>query len=49
MTNFRDARRDEVPDIAALLADDVLGAGREVLGPDGRAAVLEEMRARSER
>src|ERR1700722_4260717 len=26
---FRDARRDEVPAIVALLADDVLGAGRE--------------------
>jgi hypothetical protein len=26
---FRDARRDEVPRIVALLADDELGAGRE--------------------
>lgn len=30
---FRDARRDEVPAIVALLADDILGAGRET-GPD---------------
>jgi GNAT superfamily N-acetyltransferase len=29
MVVFRDARRDEVPAIVALLADDVLGAGRE--------------------
>jgi hypothetical protein len=26
---FRDARREDVPFIVALLADDVLGAGRE--------------------
>jgi hypothetical protein len=31
---FRDARRDELPAIVALLAGDVLGAGRET-GPDG--------------
>jgi len=31
--NFREARRDEVPAIVALLADDILGAGRET-GPD---------------
>ena len=30
---FRDARRDEVPAIVALLADDILGADREA-GPD---------------
>jgi hypothetical protein len=30
---FRDARRDEVPAIVALLADDILGADRET-GPD---------------
>ena len=30
---FRDARRDELPALVSLLADDVLGAGRET-GPD---------------
>ena len=33
MMIFRDARRDELQAIVALLADDVLGAGRET-GPD---------------
>jgi GNAT superfamily N-acetyltransferase len=32
---FRRARRDDVPAIVALLADDVLGAGRETLGAGG--------------
>jgi GNAT superfamily N-acetyltransferase len=31
---FRDARRDDVPAIVALLADDMLGAGREAGRPD---------------
>jgi hypothetical protein len=35
MVIFRDARREDVPAIVALLADDELGAGRE-------AAVLDE-------
>ena len=29
MMTFRDARREDVPEIVALLADDVLGASRE--------------------
>jgi len=29
MMIFRDARREDVPEIVALLADDMLGAGRE--------------------
>ena len=33
MRIFRDARRDELAAIVALLADDILGAGRET-GPD---------------
>lgn len=33
MTTFRDARREDVPLIVALLADDEIGAGRET-GPD---------------
>jgi len=36
---FRDARRADVPQIVALLADDVLGAGREAgAGRDGEVA-----------
>jgi len=36
---FRDARRDDVPGIVALLADDVLGTGREAgPGRDGQPA-----------
>ncbi|HTU74275.1 MAG TPA: GNAT family N-acetyltransferase [Trebonia sp.] len=36
---FRDARRTDVPQIVALLADDVLGASREAgAGPDGELA-----------
>jgi hypothetical protein len=31
---FRDARREDVPTIVALLADDVLGAGREAAADD---------------
>ena len=31
---LREARREDVPEIAALLADDVLGAGREGPGDD---------------
>lgn len=34
---FRDARRDEVPKIVAMLADDVLGAGRETVVTDGNS------------
>jgi GNAT superfamily N-acetyltransferase len=35
---FRDARREDVPEIVALLVDDVLGAGRE--GPGDEDAYL---------
>jgi GNAT superfamily N-acetyltransferase len=34
MVVFRDARREDVPEIVALLADDVLGAEREVRADD---------------
>ncbi len=34
MVVFRDARREDVAAIVALLADDALGAGREVPGDD---------------
>jgi GNAT superfamily N-acetyltransferase len=34
---FRDARRDDIPAVVQLLADDPLGATREVLAPDGVA------------
>ncbi|MBO0803356.1 MAG: GNAT family N-acetyltransferase [Nocardiopsaceae bacterium] len=37
--NFRDARREDVPVIVAMLADDVLGAGRE---PANGSAQLDE-------
>ncbi len=37
-TNIRDADRSDVPAIVALLADDVLGAGRERAGGDDLAA-----------
>lgn len=35
--SFRDARREDVPVIVAMLADDFLGAVREAAGPDGAA------------
>jgi GNAT superfamily N-acetyltransferase len=34
VVTFRDARREDVPAIVALLADDVLGAAREAAVPD---------------
>jgi ribosomal protein S18 acetylase RimI-like enzyme len=34
VVNFRDARREDVPAIVALLADDMLGAEREEAAPD---------------
>jgi GNAT superfamily N-acetyltransferase len=37
---FRDAERADVPAIVALLADDVLGAGREA--PSGTAGVVDD-------
>jgi GNAT superfamily N-acetyltransferase len=35
---FREARRDDVPVIVAMLADDTLGSGRETVGEDVDAA-----------
>jgi GNAT superfamily N-acetyltransferase len=37
MVIFRDARREDVPAIVALLADDVLGAGREAAADEAAA------------
>jgi GNAT superfamily N-acetyltransferase len=34
VVTFRDARREEVPAIVAMLADDMLGAGRETVDVD---------------
>jgi GNAT superfamily N-acetyltransferase len=45
MTVLRDARRADVPAIVALLADDVLGSGREGLVDDAYWAAFEEIEA----
>jgi len=45
MVAFRDARREEVPQIVALLADDVLGAGREGLDDDAYLAAFDQIEA----
>jgi GNAT superfamily N-acetyltransferase len=45
MVMFRDARRDEVPRIVALLADDVLGAGREAEVDDAYWAAFDDIAA----
>jgi GNAT superfamily N-acetyltransferase len=45
MVVFRDARREEVPQIVALLADDVLGAGREGLDDDAYLAAFDQIEA----
>jgi GNAT superfamily N-acetyltransferase len=45
MVIFRDARRDEVPRIVALLADDVLGAGREAEVDDAYWAAFDDIAA----
>ncbi|HTU04291.1 MAG TPA: GNAT family N-acetyltransferase [Trebonia sp.] len=45
MVTFRDARRDEVPRIVALLADDTLGAGREAEVDDAYWAAFDEIAA----
>ncbi len=42
---FRDARRDDVPAIMAMLADDVLGAGREAADPAPYFAAFDAMQA----
>jgi GNAT superfamily N-acetyltransferase len=43
MVVFRDARREEVPEIVAMLADDVLGAGREGQADDAYLAAFEQI------
>jgi GNAT superfamily N-acetyltransferase len=45
MVTFRDARREEVPRIVALLADDVLGAGREAEVDDAYWAAFDDIAA----
>jgi len=45
MVTFRDARRDEVPRIVALLADDMLGAGREAEVDDAYWAAFDDIAA----
>ena len=42
---FRDARRDEVPRIVALLADDELGAGRETGVDDAYLGAFDDIAA----
>ena len=42
---FRDARREDVPAIVALLADDVLGAGRESAAGEAYQAAFEQVQA----
>jgi GNAT superfamily N-acetyltransferase len=45
MVIFRDARRAEVPPIVALLADDVLGAGREAEADQAYWAAFDDIAA----
>ena len=42
---FREANRDEVPEIVALLRDDVLGQGREAATLDPYFAAFDQMQA----
>ncbi len=42
---FRDARREDVPAIVALLADDVLGAARETAADEVYQAAFEQIEA----
>jgi hypothetical protein len=42
---FRDARRDEVPRIVALLADDEFGAGREAAFDDAYLSAFDDITA----
>ncbi len=42
---FRDARREDVPAIAALLADDVLGAEREAAEDEVYQAAFEQVQS----
>lgn len=43
--NFREAKRDDVPAIVALLADDMLGAGRERQDMSAYLAAFDAMQA----
>jgi len=45
MVVFRDARREEVPAIVAMLADDPLGAGREGQADDAYLAAFDQIAA----
>lgn len=45
MIRFREARRADVPAVVALLADDVLGQGREVEDIDRYLAAFDRMQA----
>ena len=45
MIFFRDARRDEVARIVALLADDELGAGRETGVDDAYLSAFDDIAA----
>ncbi len=45
VVTFRDARREDVPAIVALLADDVLGAGREAAVDEAYLVAFEQVQA----
>jgi GNAT superfamily N-acetyltransferase len=45
MAIFRDARRDEVPQIVAMIAADPIAAGRESPGGDGYLAAFDDIAA----
>lgn len=45
MTEFRPAHREDVPAVVALLADDVLGQGRETANADDYLAGFDAMQA----
>jgi GNAT superfamily N-acetyltransferase len=45
MVIFRDARREDVPSIVALLADDMLGASRETAPDDAYLAAFDRIAA----
>jgi GNAT superfamily N-acetyltransferase len=45
MVIFRDARREDVPSVVALLADDMLGAGRETAPDDAYWVAFDQIAA----
>ena len=45
MVIFRDARREDVPAIVALLADDVLGAEREAAADEAYQTAFEQVQS----